>query len=116
MSENAPFIDRCALIVRPTWKFAEWLRSLEDEFVPDEHSVFSQTVYLVEESNLFDAAATAGVLEACYHDIAANEFSGWWTDESDWPQLRSLSDFLQYFEVSPSEIVVDLAGEESCDN
>ncbi len=106
------YIDRCALLVRPTWKFAEWLNSLDTEPVEDETEIFIQTVYLVDFVERLDAAATTSVLEAYHLDIAASEFGAWWTDEQDWPPIRSLNDFFQYFECTPSETVIDLAAEE----
>jgi hypothetical protein len=104
------YIDRCALIVRPTWKFAEWVNSLDGGNF-EETDVMIQTVYLVEFEESLDAAATADLLDYYYLDIAASEFGAWWTDEADWPPLRSLNDFFQYFECHPSETVIDLAAD-----
>lgn len=112
LAEEFVYIDRCALIVRPTWKFAEWLRSLEETPAIDERSIFIQTVYLVEYVDQIDAPTAVSLLEAYYLDIAASEFGAWWTDESDWPILRHLDDFFQYFECAPSETVIDLAATE----
>jgi len=116
MSESLSFIDRSALIVRPTWRFVEWLKQLDEEEMPDENSVYTQTVYLVPDPGAFDAAGTAAALEACFFDIASNEFAGWWTNEDDWPTISTLGDFFQYFECSPSEMVIDLAEDELYDN
>lgn len=114
--EEFVFIDRCALIVRPTWKFAEWVAQLDAEPLREDESVYHQTVYLVEEVDRFDAATTTAILEAYHIDIAANEFAAWWTAEEDWPQIRNLNEFFQYFECSPSEMVVDLVGEDYDDD
>jgi hypothetical protein len=59
-----------------------------------------------------DARSTTDLLEAYYLDIAASEFGSWWTDEQDWPPIRSLNDFFEYFECAPSETVVDLAADD----
>jgi len=109
--EEFIFVDRCALIVKPTWKFAEWVNQLEAEPLREDESVYHQTVYLVEEVDRFDAATTTTILESCYLDIAANEFAAWWTMEEDWPPIRNLNDFFQFFECTPSEMVVDLVGD-----
>ncbi len=110
-TDDFVYIDRCALLVRPTWKFAEWLRSLDDAPPVDERSVFIQTVYLVEYVDQIDAPTAVSLLEAYFLDIASSEFGAWWTDENDWPILRNLDDFFQYFECAPSETVIDLAAD-----
>ena len=33
--EDFVYIDRCAFIVRPTWKFAAWLNQLDSDPVED---------------------------------------------------------------------------------
>lgn len=114
-ADDFVYIDRCALIVRPTWKFAEWLDTLDTDPIEDETSIFIQTVYLVEFIERLEASATTDLLEAYYLDIAASEFGAWWADERDWPPVRSLNEFFQYFECAPSETVIDLAAEDDYD-
>jgi hypothetical protein len=109
--EEFVYIDRCALIVRPTWKFAEWVNSLDGGNY-EETDVMIQTVYLVEFEEPLDATTTADLLDYYFPDIAASEFGAWWADEQDWPAVRSLNDFFQYFECHPSETVIDLARDE----
>jgi hypothetical protein len=116
MAEDFTFIDRCALVIRPTWKFVEWLNQLEEEAMSEDPGVFTQTVYLVEEIDRMDATGTAALLEAHFPSIASNEFGSWWTNEADWPPMRHLNDFFQYFECTTSEMVVDLLSEENYDN
>lgn len=106
--DDLVYIDRCAFVVRPTWKFAEWLNQF-DEPIADENQVFIQTVYLVDFHEQLDLATTADLLDQYFIEIAASEFAAWWTDEQDWPQIRNLQDFFEYFECSPSETVIDLA-------
>ncbi len=108
-AEEFVHIDRCALVVRPTWKFAEWVNSLDAEPIEDETEIQIHTVYLVEYAESLDIATTADLLDSYFVEIAASEFGAWWTDESDWPPIRSLNDFFQYFECTPSETVIDLA-------
>lgn len=112
LPDDFVYIDRCALIVRPTWKFAEWVNSLDIDLIEDDTEIFIQTVYLVDFVDRLDAPSTTAVLEAYFYDIAASEFGAWWTDERDWPPIRTLNDFFQYFECQPSETVIDLAAEE----
>ncbi len=114
-ADDFVYIDRCALIVRPTWKFAEWLDTLDTDPIEDETSIFIQTVYLVEFIERLEASATTDLLEAYYLDIAASEFGAWWADERDWPPVRNLNEFFQYFECAPSETVIDLAAEDDYD-
>ena len=79
--------------MRPTWKFAAWLNQLDSDPVEDENQIFIQTVYLVDFNERLDAHTTTDLLEAYYLDIATSEFGSWWTDEQDWPSIRSLNDF-----------------------
>jgi hypothetical protein len=108
--EGIALVDRGAFVVRPTWKFAEWVRSLEDP-PEDDSLIFRHSVYLVEGTDLFDAESTVSWLETFHLDIAAHEFDLWWTAEDDWPPIRGLSDFFQYFECVPTETVVDLSAD-----
>lgn len=114
-ADDFVYIDRCALIVRPTWKFAEWVNSLEGELFHNDEEIFIETVYLVEFTDHLDAASTTDWLEAYYLDIVVSEFGAWWTDENDWPPIRNLNDFFQYFECRPSETVIDLAADDEID-
>ncbi len=109
------YIDRCALVVRPTWKFAEWVRGLDAQQQYGDEDILITTVYLVEFADRLDAAATAAWLEAYYVDIAVSEFSAWWEDERDWPVVRGVNEFFQYFECIPSETVIDLAADDELD-
>lgn len=110
-ADDFVYIDRCALAVRPTWKFAHWLNGLDALPIPDETEIFVQTTYLVDFVEQLDAHATADLLDLYFLDIAASEFGAWWTEESDWPPIRNVADFLQYFECIPSETVIDLAAD-----
>jgi|APTNR8051073442_1049403.scaffolds.fasta_scaffold14081_2 hypothetical protein len=110
--EEFVYIDRCAFVVRPTWKFAAWLNQLDSDPVEDENQIFIQTVYLVDFNERLDARTTTDLLEAYYLDIATSEFGSWWTDEQDWPPIRSLNDFFEYFECAPTETVIDLAADD----
>jgi len=106
-TDDIAYVERGAFIVKPTWKFLEWINSLEAP-PEEESSVFRHTIYLMEGTDCFDAANTVEWLDAYYPDIAALEFAAWWEVEEDWPPIRSMSDFLQYFECTPSETVIDL--------
>ena len=114
--EDFCFIDRCALVVRPTWKFVEWITKLDPEPIENESSILINTVYLVEVVDSMDVLGTAALLDAHFPSIAANEFEAWLTDPKDWPAIRSVNEFFQYFEVIASDSVVDLLADENYDN
>lgn len=40
--------------------------------------------------------------------ILVRELEGWWTDENDWPEIKTTQEFLEWFEVSFHSILVDL--------
>lgn len=114
-NDDFDYIDRCALIVRPTWKLVEWINSLSEDDHSSNAEAFSETVYLVDYKDGLDVTSVADLLKANYLDIAISEFSSWWTDPSDWPAIRSLEDFFQYFDYTPSETVIDLCGDKEED-
>lgn len=99
-------LNRNAVVVRPTQKLWEWLRSLDGspagEYVEDE-----PTIYLITEQEAEDAAVSA--LKGHWRKIADAEFEAWWVEPGDWPKISNLKGFQEYFTCSYTEIVHDLS-------
>ena len=98
-------LNRAALIVRPAQPFLEWAASLDDSgLVPDVEG--EQTVYLISEFE--DDREERQILEDVYSEIFERELEGWHTDESQWPQKRTLAMFRNWFKLEIHSVVEDL--------
>jgi len=104
-------INRMAIMVKPRKQFWDWVNSTDPSFPiekreMDEH--FEQSnVYLGPEFG--DDHEVERYLEQIYEDIFEDQLNGWWTDESGWPQNRTYQMFREWFEVTYSSMVIDLA-------
>jgi len=97
-------LNRNAIVVRPTRKLNEWMRSLNGSEICETDD--EPTVYLVTEQ---DAEDESSALENHWRKIADAEFESWWVDERDWPKILNLQEFLEYFVCLYSEIVHDIS-------
>lgn len=102
------FIDRTAVVLKPTSVFLQWLKDSDDEF-PDLTLAQLQSncsTFLIPE---FDQPEQAmAYISERYEHIFAVELAGWTIDESTWPQQRDLSTFWQFFELEIHDTVLDL--------
>jgi hypothetical protein len=101
-------INRSALIVRPKKPYLDWAAGLNDAGVTDDLDG-DETVYLIPE--IEDEIEMKRVLTKVFSEIFEQELMAWHTDESAWPQMRSLAMFRQWFELEFHGIVVDLGNE-----
>lgn len=99
-------IDRDVLIIRAKRLFMDWVQSTPDgDQISDE--VLSQTnVYLMPE--LDKPSTWEKFLKMNFHLIFEDQLGGWYTDESLWPQNRTYKMFLEWFDVTYTDIVQDL--------
>jgi hypothetical protein len=98
-------LNRGVLLVRPAQPFIDWAASLDDSGVlPTVDG--EQTVYLVPEFGYeFEKRA---ILEEVFAEVFASELFGWHTDESVWPQSRTLKMFHEWFSIEMHSVVEDL--------
>ena len=85
------FVDRTAVVLKPTARFLEWLKSA-DENMPDltiEQIRANCSVFLVPQ---FDEP----------------ELAGWDIDKSTWPQDMSLKAFWEFFDTEIHDMVLDM--------
>ncbi len=108
-----PFLNRDAYLVKPKKKYADWIRYV-DETSKDESDESllkeSGTIYLLEELDSGSSDEAEAELSKYWRKIAASEFDTWWTNEDDWPRLKSIADFDEYFDSTYVEMVHDLCG------
>ena len=98
-------LNRTALVVRPAPPFVAWAASLDDAgTVPDVDG--EQTVYLVPPFD--DDADAQRVLKIVYARIFEQELFDWYTDETRWPQKRTLALFRQWFTLEWHTVIEDL--------
>ena len=102
-------LNRSALIVRPKQPFLDWALQLDDSgLTPDVDG--EQTVYLIPEVD--DEAGLEKLLKSIFPEIFERELMSWDTEESSWPQRRTLSLFRQWFELEFHSGVEDLGDNE----
>lgn len=104
-------INRCAVTVRAKQPFLDWLEGLPDMLDMTLEEVNEDpSVYLLPEVD--DLADQEDLLAGFYDLIFEEELVGWWTEEDDWPQVRTLGLFMEWFEVEFHSMIVDLVEDE----
>jgi hypothetical protein len=69
-----------------------------------------RTVYLISDRDADDDKAVARWIKANYQVLFEAELEGWYTDESLWPQKRTLKMFHEWFEVECHSVIEDTVG------
>jgi hypothetical protein len=106
-------LNRAALIVRPKQPYLDWAAQLDDSgIVPNVDG--EQTVYLIPAFDDDDDAQ--GIVKSVFAEVFERELFGWHTDESAWPQKRTLAMFREWFEIELHSVVEDLCGYELLDD
>ncbi|WP_296054774.1 hypothetical protein [uncultured Amphritea sp.] len=102
-------INRSGFAVLPRQSFADWANQQQDELnqpmTLEEHRA-EGNVYLTEEFQ--SEADVSRQLKLHYEKIFANELAAWDEFGDHWPQERTLDMFLEWFEVMPQVMAVDL--------
>ncbi|MDO5059131.1 MAG: hypothetical protein Q4D82_04210 [Neisseria sp.] len=102
------FVDRSAVVVKPTQKFLDWLKST-DENAPEltlEQIRTNCTVFLVPE---FDSPEeVVAYFDERYEAIFESELAGWEEDVNKWPKARGLQEFWEFFDIEINDMVLDM--------
>ena len=100
-------LNRGALIVRPKQPYLDWAAALDESgVVPDVTG--EQTVYLIPSFE--DDNEAERMLKKVYAEIFERELDGWHTDETAWPQKRTLAMFKKWFQIELHSMVEDVCG------
>lgn len=87
------FVDRTAVVLKPTQRFLDWLKSTDDN-LPEltlEQIRSNCSVFLVPE---FDTPeAVVAYFDERYRQIFEAEISAWEVGKKDWPQDMGLQAF-----------------------
>jgi hypothetical protein len=100
-------INRGMLVVKAKEPFKEWVSNL----FPSEKITFKDinddsTAYLVQEYE--DDRQRDRILKKHYEDIFVEQLFDWCTDDTKWPQKRTLTMFKKWFELEFHSVVEDL--------
>lgn len=102
------FVDRTAVVLKPTAVYLAWLKSRDDDF-PDitlEQLRANCHVFLVPQFD--EPEQVIGYFDERYEHIFAAELASWGLDESEFPSDMSLQAFWTFFELEIHDSVVDL--------
>ncbi len=106
------FVDRSSVVLKPTARFLEWMKEVDDE-LPEltlEQLRSNCSVFLVPEFD--EAEDIVAYIDERYQQIFEAEVFSWYTDESMWPKDMSLKAFWEFFDIEIHESVFDLADTE----
>ncbi|MDH4164611.1 MAG: VacJ [Nitrospirota bacterium] len=85
----------------------QWLKTLPDPMDISLAEVNDDTsAYLLPDYE--DDDEQDEILRRFYGHIFEEQLDGWWTDERDWPQNRTLELFAEWFTVEFHSLVIDL--------
>ncbi len=102
------FVDRTAVVLKPTAKFLEWLKTADSD-MPDlsiEQLRTNCSVFLVPEFDEPEAAVS--YFDERYQQIFEAEISAWDIPDDKWPQDMSLKAFWEYFDIEVHDMVLDM--------
>lgn len=101
-------VNRSALLVAAKTPYYEWANTLETNVQLEEDSL-EPNVYLIDEYRNEDELAE--IIHECFEGIFAQELAGWNAEEGNWPQDRTFDMFLDWFDVVPTSLVIDVSSE-----
>lgn len=110
-------INRSAITVRARQPFLDWLLKLPDPTGTKttlEEINEDRTVYLLPEYDHDDERED--LLTHFFDMLFESQLEAWWTDDAQWPLVRDLKTFNEWFEVEHHSIIEDLAAEPLTDD
>lgn len=105
---SIPGVNRCALVVIPQQPYADWANSFDDDgptYSLDYHQK-SPTIYLIDVPAEPDSLDV--ILKRRWKRIIEEELSAWMTDRAVWPQPRTYKMFRRWFDITLSDLLLDL--------
>lgn len=103
--DDAPMVNRAAVILVPTEAYFEWTKTFPDANPATTlaHVRQDPTVVLIPESD------TPGVwVDEHFLDLFEHELVGWCRDEASWPRQRTRRLFYDFFDVHIGTMVLDV--------
>lgn len=102
------FIDRTAVVLKPTARFLEWLNSAEEDapVLTLEQLRTNCSVFLVPQCE--EPEEVVAYFDERYRQIFEAEVAGWYLSEEHWPQDMSLKAFWEFFDIEIHDTAFDL--------
>lgn len=98
--------DRLALLIRRKLPYIDWANSFDDGGPKYDLEIHRPTTYLIDE--VVDTLDLKKVLRRYWRDIFEEQLNSWMRAPDVWPQRRTYSVFLQWFDVEVCDMVIDL--------
>ena len=105
-------VDRRVAIIRPKGPFLKWLKNMPNWDLDLTLKDLKAECLSILIPGFEDSEKTDSFMKAIYERIFEAELSGWYKDETVWPQKRSYALFRRWFDVEIHSIVVDTLDEE----
>lgn len=102
------FIDRTAVVLKPTARFLDWLKSADGD-MPDitlEQLRANCSTFLVPQFD--EPEEVVAYFDERYQEIFAAEISSWDIDRAKWPQDMGLKAFWEFFDIEIHDTVLDM--------
>jgi len=103
-------LNRCAVVLRSRQAHLDWVKHVSEETELTMEDLNSDpAVFLLEEFENEDEQEA--LLEHYFPTLFELMLDEWSDDESDWPLVRDLSTFMEWFDISFHGMVHDLVDE-----
>lgn len=97
-------VNRGYLSVKPKQPFIDWVNTFENEIELSLEYDDEPSIYLITE----DFIDEAPIIKQHFKKIIENELNAVTENQEDWPQISTLEDFLNWFEIRLGSMVFDL--------
>ena len=100
-------VDRAILVVKPKRPYVQWASADGDDVTANLDDLRGDSVaYAVPCFE--DEAEMRDVLRHCWSSIFEHELRSWDEDRAKWPQQRTFEMFLEWFDIEPHSLVLDI--------
>jgi len=107
-------LNRAAIILKYKEPAVQWINDADpchdDPQISWDDVNCERTVYLISDHDADDNKILARWIKLNYEALFEAELEGWYTDETLWPQKRTLKLFHQWFEVECHTVIEDTVG------
>lgn len=100
------YVNRNALLVKPTAAFWAWIKTYDNEFIDPQAE---HRIYLINETE--SDTETANWVKKNFDRIFIEEVAAWIPNEDYWPKKRTYKMFCNFFDVQYHGIIMDLEKE-----
>ena len=113
-------VNRAVVLLRYREPAVRWINEAD----PDPDAVPTtldaanreRTAYLISDADAEDHATLRRWIEDNFRGLWEEELEGWYTDETLWPEHRTLKKFDEWFDVECHTVVLDTVGTEILDD